>query len=96
LANGYFLVHIVQTGTDGADQVWRAPVWLTPEANDPHPVDPGETSAPPQPHGEDFVSSVNSSVFHIAMCRVVAQIGAEPPDRTQAVNRSAALDGLPQ
>jgi hypothetical protein len=83
----YFLVQIVQTGTDGADQVWTAPVWLTPETNDPHPVDPGETPAPPQPHGEEFVWSVNSSVFHLATCRVIAQIapqnrksGHTPPD----------------
>jgi hypothetical protein len=78
----YFLVQIVQqNATDGADQVWTAPIWIAnQQETDPHDddgVDEGGVPGGPVPtHTQDFVWSQNSEVYHLASCRVVPHIAA--------------------
>jgi trimeric autotransporter adhesin len=70
----YFVVQIVQTGGDGADMIWTAPIWVTSAGDvvDEHPIDNEE----PPAHTEEFVWSQNSEVYHLASCRVVKQIAS--------------------
>ena len=79
----YFVVQIVQIGSDGADIAWTAPIWVvaTGTDDDGHPSDD-----PVIGHPDEFVWSVNSEVYHLAECRVVPQIaeqnrrsGHQPP-----------------
>jgi hypothetical protein len=70
----YFLVQVVQIGTDGADTVWTAPIWLVnagPGTTDDHPNDDGTPA-----HAEEFVWSQNSEVYHLMQCSIVNQISA--------------------
>jgi hypothetical protein len=84
----YFLVQVVQQGSDGADQAWTAPIWIVAEGEgvDEHPDDEEEPAPGPAPHPEEFVWSQNSEVYHLAECAVVRQIaeankrsGHQPP-----------------
>jgi hypothetical protein len=64
----YYLVQVVQHGAGKADQAWTAPIWIDSEAvTDGHPATPAESATA-------FVWSVNSSVYHIAGCKVADHI----------------------
>jgi hypothetical protein len=88
-ADEYFLVQVVQIGSDGADVAWTAPIWLVSPSGDidVHPPDDDTGPGPGTPtHPEEFVWSQNSEVYHLAQCRVVQQIapqnrraGHQPP-----------------
>jgi hypothetical protein len=84
----YFLVQIVQSGGDGADVVWTAPIWLDTAEGvvDEHPTDEVVLGPGTPMHPDEFVWSVNSDVYHLAECRIVQQIaeqnrrsGHQPP-----------------
>lgn len=72
----YFLIQVVQTGGDGADVVWTAPIWVvgTDGLIDEHPDD---NASPAPAHPDDFVWSQNSDVYHLAQCKVVNQIATQ-------------------
>lgn len=89
VSDEYFLVQVVQIGSDGADTAWTAPIWLvapSPGATD-HPTDDGVGPGPAPPaHADEFVWSQNSEVYHLAECSIVRQIaennrrsGHQPP-----------------
>jgi hypothetical protein len=78
-ADEYFLVQVVQTGGDGADISWTAPIWVETGGGtiDEHPSDDADPDTDTPMHPEEFVWSQNSEVYHLAQCRVVQQIAPQ-------------------